>query len=118
MKEQLEPERAGLEPASMGREPAPLVGRVVGGEQLADLVDRDLEVTKPGDRPSPLELLPAVVPVAGESIDLGRPEQVQLVVVAQGADTQPGQSSEAPDREQVVIHVRVVDPRAGRESRG
>jgi len=33
-----------------------------------------------------------------------RLEQVQLVVVAQRADAQPGEPGEASDRQQIVIH--------------
>jgi hypothetical protein len=37
--------------------------------------------------------------------------------VPERPDTQPGEPREAPDRQQVVIHARIVDPRVGRESR-
>jgi hypothetical protein len=36
--------------------------------------------------------------------------------VPERPDTQPGQPREPPDRQQEVIHARIVDPRVGRES--
>jgi hypothetical protein len=58
----------------------------------------------------------AVTPVASERVDLRRAQEVQLVVVPERPDTQPGEPRESPDRQQVVIHVGIVDPRVGRES--
>ena len=90
--------------ARWAREPPSLLGRVVDREDLPDLVERQLQVAQAGDRPGGLELLPPVAAVAGEPVDVGRPEQVELVVVAQGADAQPGEPGEPSDRQQVVIH--------------
>jgi hypothetical protein len=37
--------------------------------------------------------------------------------VAQRADAQPGEPGEPSDRQQIVVHGAIVNPRAGRESR-
>ena len=79
--------------------------RVIGREQLADLVDRHLEVAQPGDRPGRLELRPSVAAIPGEPVDVGRPEQVELVVVPQRSHRQPGQAGEPPDRQEVGVGV-------------
>jgi hypothetical protein len=92
-------------------------GRVVRGEDRADLVERHLQLTEPLDRAGGLELIAAVAAIAAGRIDLGRPKEIELVVVAQGADAQPGKPREPSDRQQLVIHARIVNPRAGRESR-
>ena len=93
---------AGLEPSLVLADAAPKVGGIVGGKDLADLVDGDLEIPQPPDRAGDLELLRPVAPVAGEPVDVGGPQQVELVVVPEGADRQPGQSREPPDRDQVA----------------
>jgi hypothetical protein len=92
------------------------LGGVVGGEHGPDRFERYLEVAQAADRAGRLQLVAAVAPVAGESIDLGRREQAGLVVVAQRADAQPAEPREPADREEVV-HARIVDPRVTRESR-
>lgn len=98
-----------------GQAPSP-GDRVVDGEHLADLVEWQLKVAKTGNRAGRLELSSPVAPIAGGRIDLRRTEQVQLVVVPERPDAQPGKPPEPPDRQQVVVHARIVDPRVGRES--
>ena len=108
----------GLDPGSVSREASGTGCRVVDGEHVADLVERQLQLAQSGDRPRGLELFPAVTPITGEPIDLGRPKQVELVVMTKGADAQPGKPGELTDRQQVVIHARIVNPSVGRESSG
>ena len=86
------------------------------GPRIADLLERYLEVAQLDDRPRRRDLFVSVEPIARERIGPRRPEQVELVVMPQGPDTQPRQSAEPPDRQQIV-HLRIVDPRPTRESR-
>ena len=116
MKDALEAVGPRFDPCAMLGEPSGAGGRVVDREYLADLVERQLQLAEPGDRPGRLELVAPVAPIAGELIDIRRAEQVQLVVVPERSDTQPGKPREPPDRQQVVIHGRIVDPPVGRES--
>ena len=112
----LKPECPGLQAGPMDGDPAALLGRIVGAKHRADLVEGKLEVPQPRDRPSGGQLRTPVAPIAGRSVDLGRPKHVELVVVPQRTHGESGQPREAADRQQVVIHGRIVDPRPGRES--
>jgi len=116
MQDALEPVGARLDPCPMGREATGTLRRVVGSKNLADLVERQLELAQSGDRAGGLELIPPVATIATGTIDLGRPEQVELVVVTKGADTQPGEPGEPTDRQQFVVHGAIVNPSVGRES--
>jgi hypothetical protein len=111
----LEPERPGLDPRPVVAEQAAAFRRVVGGEELADRLERDLEVAHGDDRPGRVELATGVRSIARLRVRAGGPKQVELVVVPQGADAQAGQPGEPSDGEQ-VIHDAMVDPRATRES--
>src|SRR6185503_12327496 len=93
---------AGLKPPLVDANSPALVAGVVRAEHLANLLDRDLEVAEPPDRPRDLELLRPIAAVAGEPVHVGGPQQVELVVVPQRADRQPGQPGEPPDRDQAV----------------
>ena len=108
----------GLDPGAVAVEAPLALGRVVDRENLADLVERHLQLAQPADDLGGLELLGPVAAVARERVDVGRPEQVELVVVPERADAQPGEPRELPDREEVIGHVGIVDPRVGRESSG
>src|SRR4051812_22103841 len=101
----------------MRREPSLAVGGVVGGEDGPDVLERQLQLAQPRDRPGGLELSAPVAAVARELVDVRRPEDVELVVMTERADAQPGEPGEPTDRQQVIVHVAIVNPRAGRESR-
>ena len=92
----LEAMGAGLDPGAVAVEPPLALGRVVDRKNLADLVERHLQLAQPADDLGGLELLGPVAPVAGERVDVGRPEQVELVVVAERADAQPASRAKCP----------------------
>ena len=71
---------------------------VAGRQHLADLVERELELAEPADRARLAQLVGPVAPVAGVAVDLGGPEQADLVVVPKGPDREAGEPREAPDR--------------------
>ena len=118
MEDALEAMGPGLDAGPVAVEAALALGRVVDREDLADLVERHLELAQPADDPGCLDLVCSVAAIPREGVDIGRPKQVQLVVVPERPDTQPGKPRELPDREEVIGHVGIVDPRVGRESRG
>lgn len=100
-----------LKSIDTGLDARPVIGdtpaqqhRIVDGQNLANLVERDLEIPKAGDRPADIDLGSPVASIAREPVDLRGPEQVQLVVVAQCADRDPGQPAEPANREEVVVH--------------
>jgi hypothetical protein len=103
-----EPVDACLEATLVLAEAAPPVGGIVRTEDIANVLDRDLEVAQPADRPGDLELVRAIAAVAGEPIDIGGPQQAELVVVPEGADREPGQPGESPDRDQIAVARDVV----------
>ena len=111
---------AGLDPArwSVSSRAAPPGSSV--REDVADLLERAPRARAAGRsiRASSSWLAP-VAAVARLRIDLGRAQQVELVVVAQRADAQPDEPGEASDGQQVrvqVLHDSIVDPRATGES--
>ena len=104
-----------LDPCAVGVESPRPLGRVVRGEDVADLLERDLELAKAGDRPRILELARPVASIAAGCVDLGGPQQVELVVVPERPDAQPGEPGEPSDGQQLV-HGGIVDPRVTRES--
>ena len=113
----LEPRRPGLEPrALVAQDRGPGAG-LVGVQEGADGRQRQLEVPERGDGPRRRDLVAPVAPVAGRRVHVGGRQDALLVVVPEGADREPGQPREAPDRQQVVVHVRIVNPRPTRESR-
>ena len=98
----LEPKGPRLDASSMLAQDPSLLGRIVRPEQVADRLERDLQVAHADDRAGRLELLTPVRAVVGPLVDMGRPQQVQLVVVPQRSDAQARQSCEPPDGQQVV----------------
>ena len=81
----LKPERAGLDPRAVLAQDPSLLDRVVGRKQVADRLERDLEVAHPDDRPRRHELVAPIRAAVGERVDPSRTEQVRLVVMAQRA---------------------------------
>jgi hypothetical protein len=79
----LEPGRLRLETSPVVVQQLALSSRVVAAEQLADRLERNLQVTEPNDGTRGLDLVAPVQPVAARRVDLGGPKQVQLVVMAQ-----------------------------------
>ena len=121
VEDEMEAVRTSLDAGPMVGDATALLGRVVGGEDRADLVDRQLEVAQAPDGPGGLELVPPIASVRREGIHVCRPQDPELVVMPQGADREPHQARKAPDRDQLVeslirCHGPIVDPRAGRES--
>jgi hypothetical protein len=93
------------------------LSRVVGRQQLADLVERHLQLAKAGDDTRRVELFPSIASVARRRVDVGRSKEVELVVVAQRPDRQARKPREAADGQQLIVHaVPILDPRVGRES--
>jgi len=121
MEDEVEAVRARLDLRPMLRNAAALLGWVVAGQDGPDLVDRQLEVAQAPDGPGCFQLIPPITPVRRQPIDVGWPQDPELVVVAERPDRKPRQAREAPDRDQLVgaliqCHASIVDPRAGRES--
>ena len=89
--------------------------RVSGSEErhdASDLGQRDVELAEPVDDLGGRDLVDAVVAVAGGGVDGGRHQQVRVVVAAQRAHAQVGQSRELADRQ----HARSVHPPPAGES--
>jgi hypothetical protein len=112
----LEPGGPCLDPGSVIAQQPALEGRVVRAQQLPDRVERHLQIAEPDDGPRRLELSVLVQPVATRRVDPGRPEQVQLVVVAERPDGQSGQPGEPTDAQQLV-HQGILNPPVAGESR-
>jgi hypothetical protein len=84
-------------------------------EDAPDGGERDVEVPQPMDDLRGGDLLGCVVAVPGQLVDVGRDQQVRLVVPAQRAHAQVGQSGELPDAE-VGVHPRSLHSLPGGES--
>jgi hypothetical protein len=87
--------------------PVPLqaLGRQVAAgvaQDRPDLLQRHLQRPQDADGLGLVGLGRPVVAVAGGRVDERRPQQAELVVVAQRLHRQPGRLGEAPDRQQVV----------------
>ena len=98
----LEPERPGLDPRRGAPAGAAAARPGRPSEQVADRLERDLQVAHPDDRARRLELLAPVRAVVRPLVDPRRPQQVQLVVVPQRSDAQARQPGEPSDGQQVV----------------
>ncbi len=92
-----------LSPATLLGEAPSALGGIVDFEDLADILDRDLEISQPPDRAGDVELVPAVAPIAREPIHVGRSKEVELVVVPERADREAREPGELPDRDQVLL---------------
>ena len=73
--------------------------RVGGRHDASDLGQRDVELAQPVDDLGGRDLVGAVVAVAAGGVDGGRDQQVRVVVAAQCAHAQVGQSRELADRQ-------------------
>ena len=108
----LEPRRPRLEARCARRAGSPpRRSGLVGVEERADRRQRQLEVPERRDRPRRRRAGRAGSgdsPVAG-STSAGC-EDALLVVVAEGADRQPGEPGEPTDREELVVHARHPEP--------
>jgi hypothetical protein len=91
-------DRAPFEPCPVDGEPLPH-DRLVRSEQVADLVERDLERAQAPDRLRHAGLLQPVVAVAGPLVDASGLEQADLVVVPESLDRQSRDARERADRE-------------------
>jgi len=96
MQDEMEAVRASLDASPMvGNAPA-LLGRVVGGKDRPDLIDRQLEVAQAPDRSGGFQLVAPVAPVGGEPVHVRGLQDPELVVVTERADRKPRQAREAP----------------------
>ena len=74
---------------------------VAVSENVADLVEREVERPEPLDRARLRQLVLPVEAVPRVRVGARRPQEADLVVVAERADREAGEPREAPDREQV-----------------
>ena len=65
--------------------------------------DSEAHVLQRGDAPGYGKLIFAVIPVAGKAIDLRRPQQAGLIVMAQHADADSGQLREFSNFQHTVL---------------
>ena len=71
-----------------------------------------LQVPERRDRASHLQLVASIAAIPGGRVHVGRHEDALLVVVTEGADREPGLAGEPADGEELVVHGRILNPRA------
>lgn len=86
-------------------------------EKVADLLQRHIQPTQPGDPLTALELADGVAAIATGRVDGLGPEQPLLVVQSQRTDSAAGELREPTDRQRCLAHDSILKPAAGRESR-
>ncbi len=90
------------------------VSRSWRGQDGLDPVQRHVQVAEPADHLGDGDLVGRVAPVAGVSVDVGRLEQPDPVVVPQHLDAHMGGAGEVADRQGRRWHVQCEPSPGGR----